>query len=254
MARGWVVVSDAMLSGEALEPYADGVGSPGFLDTVKPHAPGQKKLAVHSGEIWVALFEHTNGASHAAFFPGDEFVYVLEGTVTLPDDRTGNAPTFSPGEHFLVPKGWQGTWTSEGFFREIAVCSKDWLSAYDRTLVDGTFDARRRDTVLTIDPAQARDRLEAPGKGGWPRSAHIQGSDLLVRLVAGAGDSPARVILDQADTFVQVIDGAISLVAADGGRQTFGEGEFVVVPRAFSGSCEVEPEFVGVAVTAGVRA
>ena len=162
--------------------------------------------------------------------------------------------TFAPGEHFLVPKGWQGTWTSEGFFREIA-------GVFEGLAVPVRPDPRRwnprcgrRDTVLTIDPAQARDRLEAPGEGGWPRSAHIQGSDLLVRLVAGAGDWPVRVTLDAADTFVQVLDGAISLVGADGGRQTFGAGEFVVVPRAFSGSCEVEPEFAGVAVSAGVRA
>jgi uncharacterized cupin superfamily protein len=254
MARDWVVVSEAMLSGEALEPYADGIGSPGFLDTVKPHAPGQKKLSVHSGEIWVALFEHTNGASHAAFFPGDEFVYVLEGTVTLPDDRTGNAPTFGPGEHFLVPKGWKGTWTSDGFFREIAVCAKDWLSPYDRGFADAILDGRRRDTVLTIDPARQHERLERPGNGGWPQSAHIQGSDLLVRLVAGAGDTPVGVTLSPADTFVQVIDGAILLVGADGDRQAFGAGQFVVVPQDFSGSWEIGPEFVGVAVSAGVRA
>ncbi len=252
VAREWLAVPPEVLSGDALEPYEDGVGSPGFLETVKPHLPGQKKLTVYSREIWVAMFEHTNGASHAPFFPGDEFVCVLGGTVTLPDDRTGEAPTFGLDEHFLVPKGWQGTWTSRGYYREIAVCPRDWLVPYTRTFADGIVDAERRDTVLVIDPTQARERLVA-SSGGWPRSAHLQGSDLLVRLVAGSGAQVVRTRFDGGDTFVQVLEGGIVLTGSDGSQQSFGPREFVIVPAGSTGSWEIAPDFVGLAVSAGVR-
>jgi uncharacterized cupin superfamily protein len=252
VAREWLAVPPEVLSGEALEPYEDGVGSPGFLETVKPHLPGQKKLTLYNGEIWVAMFEHCNGASHAPFFPGDEFVYVLGGTVTLPDDRTGEAPTFGPGEHFLVPKGWQGTWTSEGYYREIAVCPRDWLVPYTRTFADGAIDAERRNRVLAIDPAQARERL-VETSGGWPRAAHIQGSDLLVRLVAGNGEHAARARFDAGDTFVQVLEGGIVLTGSDGSQESFGPGEFVIVPAGSTGSWDIAADFMGIAVSGGIR-
>lgn len=250
LAGAWLTVPPEVLSGDALEPYEDGVGAPGFLETVKPHAPGQKKLTVYSGEIWVAMFEHTGGASHAPFFPGDEFVYVLGGTVKLPDDRSGEAPTFGPGEHFLVPKGWQGIWTSEGYYREIAVCPRDWLVPYTRTFADGILDDERRDSVLAIDPASARERL-APTSGGWPRAAHIQGSDLHIRLVAGGGEHAVRARFEAADTFLQVLAGGVVLTGSDGSQESFGPGEFVIVPAGSTGTWDVAPDFEGLAVSAG---
>ncbi len=41
--------------------------------------------------------------------PCDEFCQVLEGTVVLTSDD-GTVHEFGPGDGFVVPKGWAGTW------------------------------------------------------------------------------------------------------------------------------------------------
>merc|ERR1719483_869614 len=49
----------------------------------------------------VGKWNHTQGK--------DEFIHLLEGEMIL-DDNNGTVATYSHGETFLIPKGWDGTW------------------------------------------------------------------------------------------------------------------------------------------------
>jgi uncharacterized cupin superfamily protein len=248
-----------MMSGEALEPYAEGVLASGFLETVTPHEPGQKMLAVYSGEIWVALFEFTGGENRAVFFPGDEFVYVVAGTLTLTDANSGEARTFVAGEYVFVPKGWQGSWANEGFYREVAVCSRDWLLPYERMFQEGIVDAERRKTFLPVDPRSAHTELgsvaplSSAGDGVRGFSTrHILGSDLLIRVVACEGESSPTTFGLGRDVFVQVLDGGVALVGESGAREHFAREDCFVLSRDFGGSWQPSEDFVAVLVEAGV--
>ena len=57
-------------------------------------------------------------------FSYDEFVVVLKGTLIL-TDSAGTAKTYKPGDMFMVPKGFTGTWEMTEDFRELIVVDTD---------------------------------------------------------------------------------------------------------------------------------
>jgi uncharacterized cupin superfamily protein len=68
----------------------------------------------------VAFWGSEAGALKAANYPRDEFVYVLEGDlVTI--DANGTRREFHPGDAFVIPKGWVGTWDMKTHFKKIIV-------------------------------------------------------------------------------------------------------------------------------------
>ncbi len=223
----WVRLTDEQMSGEALEPYGEGVLSDGYMVSKTPHEPGQKMLVVFAGEIWVALYEFTGGENIATFFPGDELVYVVAGTLTLTDSRRSEMRTFDQGERVLIPKGWQGSWANEGLYREVAVCSRDWLRPYTRTFQDGIVDPERRTTFLAVDPRGVSPEAGA-SHAAEPRSAHVHGGDLLVRVVEDDAGDWSSSFRDDRDVFVQLIRGDVVL-RDDGYSEKFAAGDCFIV-------------------------
>jgi hypothetical protein len=150
-----------------------------------------------------------------------------------------------------VPKGWQGSWANQGFYREVAVCSRDWLRPYTRAFQDGIVDSERRTQFLAIAP---RDGAPDDGDGDGPRSAHVHGSDLLVRVVtAGAGDFPGG-LRDGRDVFVQLLDGGVALHGEDGASEGFSTGDCFVVLGDESERWHSPDGFTALVVQAGAPA
>lgn len=85
---------------------------------------------VHQGDFVVAVFEASPAIIEIGEpFPYDEFVLVLEGQVTL-TNIDGEKQTYSPGDTFLVPKGWLGTWDMPDKYREMIIIETDaWVAA-----------------------------------------------------------------------------------------------------------------------------
>ena len=255
MTTPWLRLTDEMMSGKALEPYGNGVLSTGYMVSKTPHEPGQKMLAVYEGEVWVALYEFTGGENVASFFPGDEFVYVVAGALTLTDTRTGETRTFVEGEHVLIPKGWEGSWANEGFYREVAVCSRDWLRPYSRTFQDGIVDARRRTEFLAIEPRAAAAGPAADGSlTSASRSVHLHGSDLLIRVVASDGNGSPDTFRLGRDLFVQLLEGSVALRDENGAGEEFGAGDCFVVSGSTSEPWQSPDGYVALVVQAGVPA
>lgn len=50
----------------------------------------------------------------------DEFVLVLNGKLVL-TEPDGTRHEFTPGQAFVVPKGYRGTWEQQGTYRELAI-------------------------------------------------------------------------------------------------------------------------------------
>lgn len=53
-------------------------------------------------------------------YPVDEFMYILEGTVEV-TDRNGQVDKFGPGDAFVMPKGFSGTWRQLSAVKKYAV-------------------------------------------------------------------------------------------------------------------------------------
>ena len=84
---------------------------------------------IHQGDFVVSVFEASPAVIDISEpFPYDEFVLVLEGEVTLTNIE-GGTRTYNPGDTFLVPKGWMGTWDMPVKYREMIVIETDALLA-----------------------------------------------------------------------------------------------------------------------------
>lgn len=53
-------------------------------------------------------------------FPADEFMYILEGELEITDTK-GHVDKFGPGDAFVMPKGFSGTWRQLSPIKKYAV-------------------------------------------------------------------------------------------------------------------------------------
>ena len=106
---------------ESIPPWPDG--------TVLSGANEHWQKVIHKGDFVVALYESMPALIDVSYpFAYDEFVTVLEGKVIL-TSLSGEKQTYTVGDSFLVPKGWQGTWDMPVKFREmIIVETKAWVA------------------------------------------------------------------------------------------------------------------------------
>lgn len=71
----------------------------------------------HEGSM-VAFWESGPGALRSVDpYPVDEYCLVIEGELHL-TDLDGTHRVFGPGDAFVIPKGWKGTWDMKTFFRK----------------------------------------------------------------------------------------------------------------------------------------
>ncbi len=82
---------------------------------------------IHQGQFVVSVFEASPAVIDVSEpFPYDEFVLVLEGKVIL-TNTNGGSRTYNPGDTFVVPKGWLGTWAMPLKYREMVIIETDAL-------------------------------------------------------------------------------------------------------------------------------
>ncbi len=73
-------------------------------------------------ELIVGVWESDQGA-WTILTEEDEFVWVMEGQIRITDDH-GGSRTYGPGDSFLVPERFKGTWESLSPVRKIFVSLK----------------------------------------------------------------------------------------------------------------------------------
>ena len=71
-----------------------------------------------TGQMLVGLWDTNEMHTRLEPFPRNELMHILEGTVTV-SGGDGSAQTFAPGDTFMVPKGTEYRWDSEGFVKKI---------------------------------------------------------------------------------------------------------------------------------------
>jgi uncharacterized cupin superfamily protein len=65
----------------------------------------------------VALWESGPGVLKTGGYPHDEYCLVLEGRLIV-TNRSGRSEEFGPGDTFVIPKGWAGTWNMTTRFKK----------------------------------------------------------------------------------------------------------------------------------------
>lgn len=65
----------------------------------------------------VALWESGPGVLKTDGYPHDEYCLVLEGRLQI-TNSSGTHEEFGPGDAFVIPKGWAGTWNMKTKFKK----------------------------------------------------------------------------------------------------------------------------------------
>lgn len=71
-------------------------------------------LKSKDGQMFSGLYESGPSEFKAEPYPVDEFMYFLEGSVTLTSED-GAVTTVSAGDALTLPKGWRGVWKSTAY-------------------------------------------------------------------------------------------------------------------------------------------
>jgi hypothetical protein len=89
--------------------------------------PGQKAFAgsytilteykSEDRKFTVALWESGPGVLRTDAYPHDEYCLVLEGHLII-TNRSGSREEFNPGDTFVIPKRWVGTWAMTTRFKK----------------------------------------------------------------------------------------------------------------------------------------
>ncbi|MGH7804141.1 MAG: cupin domain-containing protein, partial [Candidatus Binatia bacterium] len=75
-----------------------------------------------ANEFVVGLWSSEPGVLQTDSYPHDEYCLVLEGTLVV-TNRSGTKDEFKPGDSFVIPKGWAGTWDMKTKFKKQYVAS-----------------------------------------------------------------------------------------------------------------------------------
>jgi len=79
-----------------------------------------KSHGLFAGQIVTMVYDADDGLLEVTDYPFDEFVQVLNGTCVL-TAADGDPQEFTVGDHFVVLKGFTGTWEMRNNFRELII-------------------------------------------------------------------------------------------------------------------------------------
>ena len=91
-------------------------------------SPVARDLELHRGGQTVGVWEGGPAKYQLNNYPYDQYVHVLFGNLRLTDDE-GHVSEFNGGDHFLLEKGFTGTWEMMTPYREIYVIATPDLEA-----------------------------------------------------------------------------------------------------------------------------
>jgi uncharacterized cupin superfamily protein len=167
-------------------------------------------------------------------YPGDEFMWVLEGQVDMMDGD-GNATHVKAGETFVIRNGIPISWKQVGFLRKFYM-------TYENPNAKTPEIASADGGVLVLDPAKLESGLEEMDntepfeiKGNAPlqrdSSAFINDAE---NMFVGMWDSSAfetEMRPFPSYEFVQLLEGEITITEGDGTSHLFKAGDAFLIPE-----------------------
>ena len=94
----------------------------GVSDTagaLSPEAPWRLPAEgwLRRGSVEIGVWQSGPGILQTDGYPHDEYCLVLEGHLII-TNRSGGREEFDPGDTFVIPKGWAGTWNMPARFKK----------------------------------------------------------------------------------------------------------------------------------------
>ncbi|MTI29423.1 cupin domain-containing protein, partial [Xanthovirga aplysinae] len=198
-------------------------------------AESERKLytkRIFSGEDIAINVTASNTASHDwKNYSIDEFVCVTNGQAVLTLEN-GEKLTFTKGDFFLVPKGFNGKWTTVGggnYFLEIAIMTKK-----------RSKNSRKAKSSELIPFMLNRQKLSGIGaRRDSENDVLFDGVELKAE-INNYKKSTIEYKNQKLDKFIHVLTGKVKITSKTGKSTTFFTGDFFTLPKGFSGTLEFE--------------
>ncbi len=167
-------------------------------------------------------------------YPGDEFMYVLEGEVAMMDGD-GNATHVKPGETFCIRNGIPISWKQVGFLRKFYM-------TYENPNAQTADIASADGGVLVLDPVKLQNGLiemdntepfQIKGKAPLQHDSSAFVNDA-GNMFVGMWDSTAfetEMRPFPSHEFVQLLEGEITITEGDGTTHQFKAGDVFFIPE-----------------------
>jgi uncharacterized cupin superfamily protein len=238
---------------QALEPFPD------FMLISGKSEHWEKVL--HQGEVVVSLYAAKPALLNINVpFPYDEFVWVLDGELTL-THVGGRTETYVAGDSLLVPKGFKGMWEMRGDYRELVVIE---TNAYESEgnlfkMAGSILASWFRDTpkflplnVQQLNRAELQPAEPTPADLELVDDLEVWQSTSFTRVYEGEfvievyATPPALVNISEPfpyDEFLWVLDGELALTPVGGPTVNYTPGDAALVSKGFMGTWEMRGNY-----------
>lgn len=163
-------------------------------------------------------------------FPFDEFIYMYHGQAFVKPDH-GQTQLFNTGDYFFAPKGYTGQW-------EILAGSN---LHYEVSVI-----TTRRADASKIKKKQSHFLLDNSKLSGVQINLEedptftevlIEGAELTISLSAEVPNK-RKIEEPSKEKLIQLLAGQLQLTDANDNKQVFYTGDFVIIPKGFTGEWE----------------
>ncbi len=163
----------------------------------------------------------------------NEFMYVLEGSVTI-IDADGHEETIRAGESFVVPKGMPSIWKQTQNIRKFYVIFDDPSGQSPEN--PSRLSVRRLDPATTMTPAREQD--ESRYIGAVPEQ-HLYPvfTDMTGQMTVGIWDTTemhTKPLPFARNELMHLLEGNVTITNGDGMARTFSAGDTFLVPQGMT--------------------
>ncbi len=199
------------------------------LESGNPVQRGHFSIKDDQHGVSAGVWDCTAFTSRLGPYPVNEFMIVLEGSVTIVE-ADGRETTVNPGESFLIPKGLVCKWKQPGYLRKYFVIFDDASGARP--------DDATRLHVIRPNPSVALAASTPPAadmllSGSPAQHAHEYFADATGQWSVGVWDTTAywrKRIPFPRHELMHILEGSVTLTDGDGIPHKFEAGETFFVP------------------------
>ena len=199
----------------------------------KPVQHGHTYVDDGDGLLTAGVWTCTAFTAKPGPYEVNEFMCVLEGSVTIIDER-GHQETIRAGESFVIPKGMPSTWRQTEFVRKFYVIFDDPSGATAKDV--STLKVHRLDSGAPM--AQLKDLDPSRYTGGLPiQHQHMVFTDATGQMTAGVWDSTAMHVkpyIFARNELMHLLEGSVTITNGDGVARTFSRGDTFLIPKGMT--------------------
>ncbi len=182
--------------------------------------------------ISVGVWDTTTMQEAFGPYPGDEFIWVLEGEFTMLDGGGGVVAEVKQGQSAHIRNAAPVSWKQDGYLKKFYITYLD-PTAEPRDIGSATGSVRVLDANAHLQPLHdsAPFDIDGPASRQAERTVYTNDAGNFSVGTWTSGPMVSKMRPFPAHEFVQMLEGEVTITQADGTAQTFVAGDCFFVPR-----------------------